>query len=108
MIKLAHKKRIKIKNYIRDYVEGVITAISEMSSFPKKKGNKKDKLRDMKTTISKWQKAAGNFDLQVQTLSSIIYRIIILRHKIKMAWFDANCDDKPLKFKGNPDDLTEE
>ena len=46
----------------------MIKLISEMSNIPKKKANKNQKLREMKATISKWQKAAGNFDLQVQTL----------------------------------------
>ena len=26
----------------------------------------------------------------------LLYRIVIQRHKVRMAYFDANCEDKPL------------
>ena len=32
----------------------------------------------------------------------------MLRHTIKMAWFDANCEDKPFKGIKNLEELTEE
>ena len=32
----------------------------------------------------------------------------MLRHMIKMAWFDANCEDKPIPGVTNLDEITEE
>lgn len=33
---------------------------------------------------------------QIDKISMLLYRIVIQRHKVKMAYFDANCEDKPL------------
>lgn len=32
----------------------------------------------------------------------------MLRHNIKMAWFDANCEDKPISGVTNLEEITEE
>lgn len=64
---------------------------------------KAKKLKEMKKVMNKW-----DLDVYVPTFSSLIYRIIMLRHKIKMAWFDANCEDKPMVFEGSLEDMTEE
>ena len=33
--------------------------------------------------------------------------MVILRHRIKMAWFDANCEDKPVKGLTDVEDKDE-
>ena len=47
-------------------------------------------------------------ETQINMLSELYYAIVILRHQIKMAWFDANCEDKPFMGVKNMEELSEE
>ena len=59
----------------------------------------------LKKALNKWNAEEG-----IKILSDLIYRMVILRHRIKMAWFDANCEDKPVKglTDVNKEDLSED
>lgn len=96
-LRIGHQRRVEIKTWVKDHVEGVIKLFLDIPKSAKKIGKKN---LDMKKKMEKW-----DLDVYIPTFTNLIYRIIILRHRIKMAWFDANCEDKPLKIH---DELPEE
>mmetsp|Transcript_32948 Transcript_32948/g.40751 ORF Transcript_32948/g.40751 Transcript_32948/m.40751 type:complete len:125 (-) Transcript_32948:183-557(-) len=56
----------------------------------------------MKKALGKWD------EYNITILSELYFKMVILRHQIKMAWFDANCEDKPIQGLKNLEELTEE
>ena len=60
------------------------------------------KIKDLKKALNKWD------DTHLTIICELIYKLVMLRHTIKMAWFDANCEDKPFKGIKNLEELTEE
>ena len=99
-VRKGYQIRENIKEHIKSRFESVKQGLLEMPAKGKPATQKK--IKDMKKALNKWE------ETHVTIISELFYKMVMLRHMIKMAWFDANCEDKPIPGVTNLEELTEE